>query len=93
MKAYRTIATAAANVRSDEKTLLEFNRAGWIEIVTKNGVTFVSGQDEYRAKFILHLRQKLHLTDDEIGVILANEKPPYSLDQVPAILARHAAQQ
>jgi hypothetical protein len=61
-------------------------------VISKEGRAFVSGQDEYRARFILHLREKLKLTNKQIGIVLANEKPPYSLDQVPAILARHATE-
>lgn len=90
MKAYRPLAIAAGNIRTDEETLLEFDRAGWIDVVVKDGSRFVSGQDEYRSRFILHLRQRLKLTDEQIGIVLEHEKPPYSLDQVPAILARHA---
>ena len=92
MKAYRPLAIAAGHIRTDEKTLLEFNRAGWIEVVLKGGAAFVSGQDEYRSRFILHLRQQLRLSNKEIGIVLANENPPYSLEQVPAILARNATE-
>lgn len=84
MKNYQSLAVAARHAGTDEQTLLDFNHAGWIKIIVKNGLSFVSGQDEYRSRFILHLRQKMKLTDKEIGLVLANEKPPYSLDQVPA---------
>jgi len=90
MKAYRPLAIAAGNARTDEETLLEFGRAGWIEVTFKDQWPFISGQDEYRSRFILHLRQKLNLTDEQIGIVLANAKPPYAVDQVPAILARHS---
>jgi len=92
MKSYRPLAAAAGNVGTDEETLMAFHRAGWIEVVRKEERIFISGQDEYRSRFILHLRQKLKLTDEQIGIVLANGKPPYSLDQVPAILARAAAE-
>jgi hypothetical protein len=92
MKTYRPLATAASNARTDEETLLAFQRAGWIEIVRKDGRVFISGQDEYRSRFILHLRQKLNLTDEQIGIVLVNGKPPYSVDLVPAILARSSAE-
>jgi hypothetical protein len=92
MKAYRPLVVAAGNARTDEKTLFEFNRAGWIEVIFKDERAFISGQDEYRSRFILHLRQKLKLTDEQIGIVLANSKPPYSLDQVPVILARNLSQ-
>ena len=46
MKAYRPLAVAAGNARTDEKTLLEFNRAGWIEVIFKEERAFISGQHE-----------------------------------------------
>jgi hypothetical protein len=92
MPDYRRLTVAARNLQATEDTLIDFNRAGWIDVTVKDGCQFISGQDEYRARFILHLRQKLELTDKEIGIVLSNEKPPYSLDQVPSILARHAAE-
>jgi hypothetical protein len=87
----RLLSSAADNVHTDEETLLKFHQAGWIKVASKDGRSFVSGQDEYRSRFILHLRQKLKLTDDQIGIVLENGKPPYALDQVPAILASHSA--
>ena len=92
MKAYRPLAVTAANARTDEKTLFEFNREGWIEVIFKDERAFISGQDEYRSRFILHLREKLKLTDEQIGIVLANAKPPYSVDNVAAILARHTTE-
>ena len=92
MRDYRPLANAAGNLHVTEDTLIDFNRAGWIDFTVKNGLRFLSGRDEYRARFILHLRQKLELTNEEIGIVLANQEPPFSLDQVPSILARHAAE-
>lgn len=92
MRDYRPLAIAAGNLHTTEDTLTDFNRAGWIGVTVKNGCQYISGQDEYRARFILHLRQKLELTNEEIGIVLSNEKPPYSLDQVPSILAQDAAE-
>ncbi|HEY4363500.1 MAG TPA: hypothetical protein VGN17_21215 [Bryobacteraceae bacterium] len=85
------LSTAAGNVQTDEETLQAFHQAGWIKFASKNGNTFVSGQDEYRSRFILHLRQKMNLTDQQIGIVLENGKPPYSLEQVPTILASYSA--
>ena len=92
MPDYRPLTVAAGNLQATENTLIDFTRAGWISVTIRHGCQFISGKDEYRARFILHLRQKLKLTDNEIGIVLSNEKPPYSLDQVPAILARHGAE-
>ena len=88
---YRQLTVAARNVGTDEQTMLEFQRAGWIQVVVKKGHSFVSAQDEYRCRFILHLRRKLKLSDEEIEIVLANGRSPYSLAQVPAILAEHKA--
>jgi hypothetical protein len=88
IKDYRTLEAAARNAQTTEATLIEFGVAGWIEVVSKGGRIFVSSQDEYRSRFILHLRTKLTLSDEEIGVVLANVKAPYSLEQVLAILSR-----
>jgi hypothetical protein len=88
---YRTLTAAAQNVGAEEQTMLEFQRAGWIRVVVKDGRSFVAAPDEYRCRFILHLRRKLKLSDKEIEIVLANERSPYSLDQVPTILARYAA--
>jgi hypothetical protein len=57
-------------------------------VVSKDGRTFISSQDEYRSKFILHLRKKLGLSDKQIGVVLADVKAPCSLEQVAEILGR-----
>ncbi len=92
MPDYRLLSIAARNLNATEDELIDFGRAGWIDVTVKDGCQFISGKDEYRARFILHLRQKLELTNEEIGIVLSNEKPPYSLDQVPSILARHAAE-
>jgi hypothetical protein len=91
MQNYQLITNAAEHLRASEKTLLEFGRAGWIAVIPRNGCLFLSCQDEYRARFILHLRQNLRLTDEQITFVLANEEPPYSVEQVPGILNRHGA--
>ncbi len=88
---YRSFTTAATNVGADEQTMLEFERHGWIKVVVKDGHSFVSTPDEYRCRFILHLRRKLMLNDKEIEVVLTHERSPYSVAQVSTILAQHAA--
>lgn len=88
---YLPVSTAAKNVGADEQTLLEFQRAGWISVVEKDGCSFVNAREEYRCRFILHLRRKLKLSNKEIEIVLAHERSPYSLDQVPTILAQYAA--
>lgn len=93
MPNYQPLSVAAGNIEVSEETLLEFFGAGWIKVVSKNGSRFVSRHDQYLAKFILHLRQKLSLTNEQIEIVLTYQKPPYALDQVAAILASHAAAQ
>ena len=88
MKDYRTLATAARNAHTTEATLVEFGAAGWIEVVSKDGRTFISSQDEYRSRFILHLRKKLALSDKQIGLVLTDVKAPYSVEQVAEALGR-----
>jgi hypothetical protein len=92
MQNYRALATAAQHIHASEEVLLEFGSAGWIDVVRKNGLLFISGQDEYRARFILHLRQKLMLDNKQILIVLTYQEPPYSLDQVPDLLAQHSAE-
>jgi len=86
VKDYRSLETAAKHVHTAEDTLIEFGRAGWIEFVSKEGHIYVSSQDEYKCRFILHLRLKLGLSDKEIGIVLAKAKAPYSTQQVAEVL-------
>lgn len=86
MKDYRSLETAARHLQATEATLVEFGRAGWIEFVSKEGHIYISSQDEYKCRFILHLRQKLALSDKQIGIVLAKAKAPYSPQQVGEIL-------
>ncbi|HEX4134490.1 MAG TPA: hypothetical protein VHY84_07775 [Bryobacteraceae bacterium] len=89
MKDYRSLETAAKHVQTTEATLIEFRHAGWIEFVSKEGHIYISSQDEYRCRFILHLRRKLGLSDNLIGIVLARAKAPYSQEQVADILGQH----
>jgi len=89
VKDYRSLETAARHVQTTEATLLEFGSAGWIEFVSKEGNIYISSQDEYRCRFILHLRLKLGLSDKQIGIVLAKAQAPYSQEQVADILGRH----
>jgi hypothetical protein len=60
----------------------------WISITKVHGAEFVSGRNEYKAKFILRLRHRLALADKEIDRVLKVQKPPYSLKDVPATFGR-----
>ena len=89
MKDYRSLETAARHLQATEATLLEFGGAGWIEVIHQEGYIYISGHDEYKCRFILHLRQKLGLSNKQIGIVLAKAKAPYSPEQVVDILGRH----
>jgi hypothetical protein len=86
VKDYRSLETAARHVHSTEATLVEFGGLGWIEFVSRQGHIFISSQDEYKCRFILHLRLKLGLSDREIGIVLAKARAPYSVEQVAQVL-------
>lgn len=51
---------------------------------------FLASDQCYRAKYILHLYDAKHLTDEQIQVVLDVQRPPYSLAQVDEILKQHA---
>ena len=89
MKDYRSLEAAARHTKTTEATLIEFGRVGWIDVVSKEGCAYISSHDEYRCRFILHMRQKLGLSDKEIGTVLTKVKAPYSLGQVMEILGPH----
>ena len=91
MPGYQPISGIAAGLLTDEQTLLEFVRKGWIRGVERNGTLFLSADQRYRAKYILHLRQAKHLSDDQIQLVLSVQRPPYSAAEVDKILKRHAA--
>jgi DNA-binding transcriptional MerR regulator len=88
MPFYQPIAIAAQRLDVSIETLRELAAHGWVQIDEKDGNLFLSGRHEYKAKFILHLRQKLRLSDAEIAKVLDKERPPYSLQDVPEIIGR-----
>ncbi len=90
MPGYQPISVAAANLLTDEATLLEFQRKGWIQVTKRNDVIFLTSIERYRAKYILHLRQAKQLDDDQVQFVLENQKPPYSAAQVDEILLQYA---
>ncbi len=90
MPGYQQIAWAATGLMTDVTTLMEFDSRGWIQTVAKNGSTFIAADQRYRAKFILHLREKKRLSDEQIDLVLAHQRPPYSSSDVERILQEHA---
>lgn len=90
MPGYQPMSQAAAALLTKVETLVDFDRKGWITTVEKNGAVFLAADQRYRAKFILHLRDKKHLSDDQIELVLSVQRPPYSAAQVDEILRQHA---
>ena len=84
------ISLAAAGLLVNVETLLDFGRKGWIKTVEKNGMVYLTGDQRYRAKYILHLRNQRHLSDDQIELVLSVQRPPYSAAQVDEILRENA---
>ena len=84
------ISLAAAGLSVNVETLLEFGRKGWIKTVEKNGRVYLPADQRYRAKYILHLRDQKHLSDDQVELVLSVQRPPYSAAQVDEILREHA---
>lgn len=92
MPGYQQVSWTATRLQTDEATLQSFDEKGWITIVKKNGIAYIAADQRYRAKFILHLRNEKHLTDEQIDLVLATQQPPYSSAEVDQILRRRAAQ-
>jgi hypothetical protein len=84
------ISLAAAGLSVNVETLLDFGLKGWVKTVEKNGTVYLAGDQRYRAKYILHLRDQKQLNDDQIELVLSIQRPPYSIAQVDEILREHA---
>lgn len=84
------ISLAAAGLSVNVETLLDFGRKEWIKTVEKNGMVYMAGDQRYRAKYILHLRDQKHLSDDQIELVLSIQRPPYSAADVDQILRENA---
>ena len=89
MPGFQQLSWAATGLLTDEATLLDLARRGWIKTVAKNGSVFIAADQRYRAKYILHLRQKKGLTDEQIEIVLSVQRPPYSSADVARILLDH----
>ena len=87
MNTYQPLSSIAHRLKVSEPDLMDFEQRRWISCVKRNGSVFLSSRDEYKAKFILHLR-RLRLTDEEIGKVMDAEEPPYSLARIPNIIGR-----
>ncbi len=86
MPGYQALSAVAAGLRTDEATLLDFKRKGWIETVERNNQLFLASDQRYRAKYILFLHQTKRLSEEQIQLVLSMQRPPYSAAQVDEIL-------
>jgi hypothetical protein len=92
MPNYLSVAAVAHRLGVSEAAVQEMLDLGWLKAEKKNGLSFLGGHQEYRARFILALRRKKTLSNEEISFILAEQEPPYSYQRVDAILDRMRAQ-
>jgi hypothetical protein len=58
--------------------------------VERSNTVFLSADQRYRAKYILHLLQTKHLSDDQVQLVLSVQRPPYSSQEVDDILKQGA---
>ncbi len=87
MPMYTPVDRAAARLSVTVDKLRELESFGWISVVERNGVLYIPGHHEYKAKFILHLQQVRKLNSQQISRVLLAEEPPYSLADIDRILA------
>jgi len=81
---------AAKSLSTTPENLIDFEKQGCISFTAfeNAGITYLKGHQQYRAKFIMTLRDRLKLSPAQIAKMLANRKPPYSLADVPKILKK-----
>lgn len=91
MSEHIPIDRVAVRLNVTPEKLWELQGFGWISIVEKNGMHFIRGHQEYKAKFILHLEEVLKLNPQQISLVLLACEPPYSLKDVDRILAETRA--
>ena len=90
MPGFQQLSLAATGLKTEVATLQDFARRGWVKTVEKNGSVFIAADQRYRAKFILSLRSKKHLSDQQIDLVLSVQRPPYSMAEVDEILRENA---
>ena len=77
---------AAQHLGTSVEELCEFQQLGWIDTVEKDGVSYLRGHQEYRAKFVLALRRRRKLRPEQIAKVLQVQKPPFNMNEVDRIL-------
>lgn len=88
MPFHRLIEESARALNTTPETLCEFESLGWISTVAKNGNRYLAGREEYKARFILSLRQRLRLDKQQISEVLQEQAPPYSFEEAAHLLAQ-----
>ena len=88
MPNYLSVGAVARRLGLSEAAVQEMLDLGWLKAETKDGARFLNGHQEYRGRFILALRAKKALSNEEISVVLAEQEPPYDFQRVDAILNR-----
>jgi len=86
---FQTVETVARKTGISQDSIDEYVSHGWIETVTRQGTTFLPAHQQYRLRFVHHLRTKMGLSDVEVTTVLRFDSPPYSVANVPSILAKH----
>ena len=88
MPNFLSVGAVARRLGVSETAVQEMLDLGWLNAQTKNGLRFFDGHQEYRARFILALRAKKGLSDQEISYVLAEQEPPFDFQKVDSILSR-----
>ena len=87
MATYTPLERAAEKLDTTADTLRTFKSLGWVSITEKNGLAFLADNQEYKARFILHLQRVRKFNDTQISKILAAQTPPYRVADVDRVLA------
>jgi hypothetical protein len=87
MPNYIPLDETARTLKTTVQQLREFERLGWISTVEKNGMSYMKGDQEYRAKYILALQRKGNLNAAQISTVLSAQRPPYCLNDVDRLLS------
>ncbi len=88
MPNYLSLVEVARRLGIPEAAVQDMLNLGWLQAKRKNGICFLDGHQEYRARFILALRAKKTLSDQQISFVLSEQEPPFSFQQVDTILTR-----
>jgi hypothetical protein len=88
---YQSITSVAAGLLTNEETLLDFHQKGWIQVVERSSKVFLSASERYRAKYILYLVQTKHLSDEQVELVMSEQRPPFSAAGVDKILKGQTA--